>query len=254
MTRRVAVALAAATLLALAGCDGAVGAEMTFDDVVQSKISEIVLTGGNADVTVTTATGTETVIKRVVRGGTNAGEAHKLSGAVLTLPTDCGRDCRTRYEIKAPAGVTVRGDLHSGDVMLERVGPVDLKLTSGDVGVRDATGKVAIRATSGDLAVDGAPEVNLECTSGDLTALNVSGPITARSSSGDTHLGLAVPASVTATVTSGNLDLMVPEGSYRVRTDTGSGDETLHGVIDDPKAKHTLDLRTRSGDLTVVPR
>lgn len=252
--RRVATVLAAASLLALAGCDGAVGAEMTFDDVEQSKITEIVLTGGNADVSITTGTGTETRITRVVRGGTSAGKAHQLSGSVLTLPTDCGRDCRTRFQIQAPAGVAVRGELHSGDALLERVGAVDLKLTSGDVGVRDATGTVAIRATSGDLLVDGAPQVNLECTSGELTALNVAGPITTRTSSGDTRLSLAEPASVTASVTSGNLELMVPEGGYRIRTDVGSGDETVHGVTFDSKAKHTLDLRTRSGDLTVMPR
>jgi hypothetical protein len=227
---------------------------MTFDDIAKTKITEIVLTGGNADVSITTGTGTETRITRVVRGGTSAGQAHQLSGSVLTLPTDCGRDCHTRYEIQTPTGVAVRGDLHSGDILLERVGTVDLQLTSGDVGVRDATGRVAIRTTSGDLVVDGAPEVKLECTSGDLSALNVAGPITARASSGDTRLSLTTPASVTASVNSGDLELMVPEGSYRIRTAVGSGDETVHGVTDDPDAKNTLDLRTRSGDLTVVPR
>ncbi|MEV6306686.1 DUF4097 family beta strand repeat-containing protein [Actinoplanes sp. NPDC051861] len=253
MNRRVAVALAAASLLALAGCDGVVGAKMTFDDTEKAKVTDIVLTGGSADVMVTTGTATETRIKREVRGSTDPGPSYELSGAILTLPTDCGRDCHVTYQIEAPAGVAVRGDLSSGDVMLERVGPVDLKLTSGDIGVHGATGPVKIRATSGDLVVNGAPEVSLECTSGDLTAQEIAGPITARASSGDMLLGTSVPASVTATVSSGNLDVSVPRGSYQVRTDTSSGDESVDPEINDvPNAEHKLDLRTRSGDLNLM--
>ena len=251
--RRVAVALAAASLLGLAGCDGAVGAEMTFDDTEKSKITDIVLAGGSADVMITTGAGTETRIKRVVRGATDPGRSYQISGAVLTLSSECGRDCHVSYEIQAPAGVAVRGDLRSGDVGLNRVGPVDLKMTSGDVFVENATGAVAIKGTSGDITIDGAPSVNLEMTSGDVNARGVTGAVNSRTGSGDTYLELTAAASVTASVTSGDLHVVVPAGSYQVRTDTGSGDEVVErGVVVDPKAKNTLDLRTRSGDLTVT--
>lgn len=254
MSRRVVVTLAAAaSLIALAGCDGVVGAKMTFDDSEQVKVTEIVLTGGNADVLVTTGTAAETRIQREVRGSTDPGPSYQLAGTVLTLASDCGSGCSTSYQIEAPAGVTVRGEVRSGDVQLERVGPVDLKVTSGDVGVLQATGRVKVRATSGDLLVDGAPEAELECTSGDLSALDVAGPITARSSSGDMMLSTSEPASVTASVISGDLAVTVPAGSYRVRTDTSSGDEMVDPAIDiDPKATHLLDLRARSGDLNVM--
>ena len=66
-------------------------------------------------------------------------------------------------------------------------------------------------------------------------------------------LGTVEPASVTALVSSGDLSLTVPAGSYQVRTSTGSGDEIVDpGIDNDKQAKHILDLRTRSGDLNVM--
>ncbi|MFC7532122.1 DUF4097 family beta strand repeat-containing protein [Actinoplanes sp. GCM10030250] len=255
MNRRVAVTLAAASVITLAGCDGVVGAKMTFDDTEKAKVTDIVLTGGAADVMVTTSTATETRIKREIRGSTDPGPSYELSGSILTLSTDCGRDCYISYQIEAPAGVTVRGELGSGDILLERVGPVDLKLTSGDVGVQSATGPVKVKTTSGDLLVTGAPEATLEVTSGDLTAQDIAGPITAHATSGDMLLGITEPASVTASVSSGDMEVNVPAGDYKVRTDTLSGDEFVdQGISVDPKATNSLDLRARSGDLTVMAR
>ena len=64
---------------------------------------------------------------------------------MLHIDTDCGHDCSVSYEIEAPAGVAVRGELSSGDVGLTGSGSADVTLTSGDIMVRDATGTGARR-------------------------------------------------------------------------------------------------------------
>jgi len=44
----------------------------------------------------------------------------------------------------------------------------------------------------------------------------------------------------------------VPAGAYQLRTETPSGDETVQGVVNDPKAKNVLNLSAASGNLTVT--
>ncbi|WP_229072155.1 DUF4097 family beta strand repeat-containing protein [Actinoplanes sp. DH11] len=252
MSRKVALVLAAASMIALAGCDGVVGARMTFEDTEKAKITDIVLRGGGGDVLINTADTTETSIRRVIRGSTDPGPSYSLSGSTLDISTDCGRNCHVSYEITAPAGVAVKGDVRSGDMGLTGVGAVDLKMTSGDILVERATGPVAIEATSGDMSVTGAPSLTVELTSGDIRADDIAGPIEARATSGDMSLVLDVPASVTASVQSGDLNLTVPDGAYRVKTEAGGGDVMVENLANDAKATHVLDLRTRSGDLFVT--
>ncbi|WIM97750.1 DUF4097 family beta strand repeat-containing protein [Actinoplanes oblitus] len=255
MSRRVAtLVLAAASVAALAGCDGVVGATMTFNDTEKVKVTDIVLDGGSGDVLVTTGNVTETTIKRVVRGGNGSSTTYALSGTTLTLPTSCGLDCRISYEVRAPTGVKVRGKVNSGDLSLTDVGAVDVTLTSGDVRVDGATGPVRVKATSGDMDITRAAGVTVEATSGNIAAREITGPVDARVTSGDLDLELTSPASVTAEVSSGDLMLLVPTGSYRITQHTGSGDADIHGVTNDPRSANVLDLRTRSGDLTVGVR
>jgi hypothetical protein len=254
MTRRVALILAAAVSAgALAGCDGVVGARMTFDDTENIKITEVVLSGGASDVTVETdATATGTRIRRILYGGTDPGPSYQLAGSVLTLNGACGPECQVDFVVTAPPGVAVKGELRSGDVTLSGIGAVDLRLISGDVMVENSTGAVKVRATSGDLNVVGGTEVSLESHSGDLSVLDASGPVTARATSGNVDLKLNKVTSVTASVSSGDVDLMVPPGDYRLRTVTGSGDPEITGIRDNPTSKDVLDLRTSSGDLRVI--
>jgi hypothetical protein len=254
MSRRVALVLAAASMAALAGCDGVVGARMTFDDVEKSKVTDIVLSGGSGDVVITTGSATETRIKRVIRGSTDPGPSYRLTGSTLNISTDCGRDCHVTYEVTTPEAVAVSGDMRSGDVMLTGTGAVDLKLTSGDVMVERATGPVSIVATSGDLMVTDAPALTVELTSGDVTAERIAGPIEARATSGDMSLHLSKPASVTAAVRSGDLTLIVPDGDYQVRADAKSGDAVTTDLRNNPRATDILDLEARSGDLLVTTR
>ena len=249
------LALIAATTAGLSGCAGVIGAKMTYDDTEKGKITDIVLTGGAGDVSVTsTADVTQTTIHRVIRRATNPGESYKLQGTTLTIDTSCGVNCSVSYEIKTPAGVKVRGKERSGDMRLDGVADTDLEVTSGDMTVTGATGPVQIRATSGDIRViDAKSSVKIQSTSGDIQALNAGGPVDVRVTSGDVQVSLAVPGSVTAHTTSGDVTVDVPQdGKYKLVTSHGSGDLNTQGLESDATSKNVIDVRAASGDVTVA--
>ncbi|MGK5684966.1 DUF4097 family beta strand repeat-containing protein [Actinoplanes sp. URMC 104] len=253
VTRRAAaLVLIAATATTLTGCAGVLGASMTYDDTEKAKITDIRLDGDSGDVRIRTANVTETSIKRVIRRSTDPEASYRVEGSTLVIDTSCGRTCQVSYEIVAPAGVKVGGELRSGDIALEGVGDTDLKLTSGDVIVTDATGSVKLRGTSGDVRVVRAKAVDVQSTSGDISAIDVAGPARLKVTSGDINAELATAASVTAQTTSGDVRVQVPEGRYKITTHTGSGDAAVQGITNDPAAKNELDLRTGSGDAIVT--
>lgn len=253
MPRRPAavILVAVCAVTALAAC-GNPSARLTFRDTEKVKVTEIVVAGGAGDITVRTSAIEETRINRVVRSSTDPAESYRLDGTVLHIDTNCGSDCWASYEIEAPTGVAVRGELASGDVALIGTGAVDLALTSGNVLVRGATEPVKVRATSGDVDVyDAAKATDVQVTSGNVRAMNVTGPVTAHASSGDIEINLVTAASITAEANSGNVEVVVPRGGYRLRTEAESGDAQVAGVTDDASSPHLLDLRTSSGDVVV---
>ena len=251
----VIVLIAATAATTLTGCGGGVlGARMTFNDTEKAKIAEIRIDGRAGDVIVRSDKVTETSIKRIIRRSAgDPGESYRVEGSTLMIDTSCGDNCSVSYEIVAPPGVKVRGELKSGDVQLDAIADTDIKLTSGNITVRDPSGPVKLRATSGDLRVTNAKStVDIQTTSGNITATDVAGAMNLRVTSGDIDAALSAPASVTAQTTSGNVNLRVPAGRYKVNTDAGSGDTEVQGITNDPDAKNELNLRTGSGDAMLV--
>lgn len=252
-----AVTLIAATAAALAGCGGGIGARLTYDDTEKVKVSEIVLTGGSGDVTVTTAAIADTRIKRIVRtdGSADPQASYQLAGTVLTLDTSCGERCQVSYEIQAPTGVAVRGKLGSGSVTLSDIATADVTVGSGNAAVDRASGTVALKATSGDIiATDLRGGATLVAGSGNVEAHGLGGgkAVRAQTSSGNVVLELTEAASVTARAGSGDIELTVPDGAYQVKARNGSGESELLGVVDDPSAKNIIEVQTGSGNATVT--
>jgi DUF4097 and DUF4098 domain-containing protein YvlB len=247
------LAAVAATATTLSGCAGVLGAKMTYEDTEKTKITEIKVNGGNGDVAVSVGSVAETTIKRIVRGNANPGPSYQRDGGTLVLSTSCGHDCSVSYEITAPPNVAVTGDLRSGDVRLTGVGSTDLYVTSGDVTVQGATGPVQLRGTSGDIRVENSKStVTAQTTSGNVEAINAGGAVDLRVTSGDIRATLTTVAKVKAQTTSGDINVEVPEGSYNVTSSTGSGDQTVAGITNDPSSATTIDVRTRSGDANVI--
>jgi predicted regulator of Ras-like GTPase activity (Roadblock/LC7/MglB family) len=252
-----AVTLIAATAAALAGCGGGIGARLTYDDTEKVKVSEIVLTGGGGDVTVTTAAVADTRIKRIVRtdGSADPQASYQLTGTVLTLDTSCGHQCQVSYEIQAPTGVAVRGRLGSGELSLTDIATADVTVGSGNVLITRASGAVSLKSGSGQIeANDLGAEATLVAGSGNIEAHGLSGgkPVRLQTGSGEITAELTRAASVTARTGSGNVELMVPDGAYRVKTHHGSGDAELIGLSDDPQAKNQIDVQTGSGNATIT--
>ena len=219
------------------------------------KVDRIVLDGTSGDVTVRTSAIAETRITRIVRSGSDPQAGYTLTGTQLHLSGDCGPDCSVSYLIEAPAGVGVTGELTSGSMTLTGVASADVHAASGDLEIRGATGPVKARTESGDVTVaDSAGAATLGSSSGDVHAINVGGAVDAMASSGNIDVQLTAPASIRAIASSGNVDVIVPAGGYQLRTNTSSGDATVQGVTDDPKAKNVLSLTASSGDISVTAR
>ncbi|MEU8263621.1 DUF4097 family beta strand repeat-containing protein [Micromonospora sp. NPDC048999] len=254
--RTAVAATAAAALVLLSGCDTLSFSELTYDNIEAVKITRITVRPGSGDVTVRgSGAATDVRIKRKVRyQGTQPDTGYRITGDELVLDTGCGNRCSVSWEVTAPEGVTVRGETGSGDITLSQVGAVDVKLGSGDVSVTAAHGDVSAETGSGDITVDDATgAVRLHTSSGDVEARRLAAGVDAETSSGDVTVELDQPASARVHTGSGNVELAVPDGRYRVRTSTGSGETSL-AVTDDPTAALLLDISTGSGDLTISRR
>lgn len=170
---------------------------------------------GAGDVRVRTGDRQRTSVTAHVRTGWwgDGDRSFERDGDVLVLD-EC-RGCTVDYELVVPRGTTVSGESGSGTAVLEGVRGVDVTSSSGDV-----------RGSS------------------------LAGPVMVETSSGDVELDLATPQDVRASTSSGNVDLTVPDGRYRVDAD---GDADVD-VIDDPDARHELVLETSSGDVRAGAR
>jgi hypothetical protein len=177
-------------------------------------------------------------------------DAFELSGDTLTL-RDCGSWCSVDFEVVVPRGTTVSGQVDSGDVALAGVAGVDVDMDSGNLEIRDVTGPVTADADSGEIVLTGvASDVVARVDSGNVRGSELRGKVDVRADSGNIELRMAARRPVRAEVSSGNIALSVPPGSYDVEGDTDSGDREIE-VGDDPNASVVLDLSSDSGDVTV---
>ncbi|MDG4805666.1 DUF4097 family beta strand repeat-containing protein [Micromonospora sp. WMMD1120] len=247
----------ATTLIVLSGCDNLAFRRLDYDNTEAVRITTVRVSGGAGDVVIRgTGPASEARIKRVVRyQGSEPDDArYEIKGSELLLDTDCGSRCAISYEVTVPEGVTVRGETSSGNVELSRVGAVDLQVSSGDVRVSGASGALGVETRSGNIEVsEASAEVRLRASSGDITARRLGGTVDAEASSGNVNVELDKPASARVHASSGDVTLLVPEGSYQVRSSADSGDKTVT-VADNPAATLVLDGSANSGNLTISER
>ena len=246
--------VAAAAATALTGCERTVGTRLTFDDTEKVKVTEIVVAGADGDVAVRTSAIAETRIRRIVRTDGDPEISYRITGTTLTVDTTCGSDCRSSYEIEAPTGVKVRGDLNSGSMTLIGVASADVAVDSGEIDLRGVSGAVKAKVTSGEITANALTgPATFEVTSGGVEATDLTGggAVQAEATSGSVRLRLAEPAPVTARTSDGDIDLEVPAGAYRIqqRVDAGDFESDVTSV---PGAPTVLDLQASSGDISVT--
>lgn len=238
------------------------------DNAVPQRITKVQVDGaGDLRVRV----GDTASVHRVVHYAENdPGKATwRVQGDTLVLEDCHHADCSVDYDVVVPQGTTITGEVGSGSVDLDGLADVNFQAHSGDATIRDVSGSVNIAANSGSVTVENvAGAVAVSADSGDVHLTNLAAAVTASASSGRVEgsgLGgpvkleadsgaisvrMAAVQDVTAHAGSGAVDVTVPQGSYRVRTDTGSGDVDS-GVPDDGAGQHVLDLRSGSGDISV---
>lgn len=249
-----AAALGAALLAPLAACGDVGQTKLEFTDTEDVAITEVRLEPGSGDITVSTKDDIKQVeIKRVVRYRGDEPEAkHRIEGTALVLDAECRGWCSVSYLVVAPKGVAVRGSNDSGDLDLTDVSAVDVEVGSGDITVRRASGAVAIDTGSGNVTVSEVTgDATLKTGSGTVAGTDLRGARNAATTdSGDIHLTLGKPGAVQVHSGSGDVEVSVPRGDYRVDARTDSGD-TAVDVPNTPGGAHLLDLKADSGDLTL---
>jgi len=145
---------------------------------------------------------------------------HTQDQDTLTVFDECHEDpCSVDLSLEVPRNVALK-----------------LRTGAGDVWLADARGDTSIRTGSGDIRGLGLSGVNFDAETG----------------SGDAHFELAPALSVRLRTSSGDVALSVPSGAYRLDVSTGSGDQHVDGVSDDPSAAGTIDVATGSGDLQIT--
>lgn len=185
--------------------------------------------------------------------GATPDQGWRTDGDTLVLG-GCGWRCSVDYELVVPEGTRVEGETGSGTVRVRGASEVRVTVSSGDIELRDVTGRVDATTSSGDVLLErvGGP-ATVHSSSGSVTGRDLAGPVDASTSSGDIAVDLNRQQDLRADTSSGDVEVSVPAGAYRVDTD-GDRDGGDVEVIDDPDARYALTLSTSSGSIAVRER
>jgi hypothetical protein len=217
---------------------------------IDEHISSVQLAGNNSDVTIKVSDDDKTTVQEKRRYWLwKHGDAYKVDNGVLKLDADCGWRCSADFVVTVPRGTKVTGENGSGDLSISGVGGVDAKSRSGKIELHDINGDVKLDLTSGDVEVSSLTgKLQVKANSGDIEASGLNGPVDVQTSSGDIKLRLTEANDVRAKGTSGDIQVAEPSGSYKVNTDTRSGDVD-NSLGNDSNGSHSIDATTVSGDI-----
>ncbi|MFD7154636.1 DUF4097 domain-containing protein [Kribbella sp. NPDC059898] len=205
--------------------------------------TELTVKAASAKIEVRPGDGTEVKVERQFeRSVFGSDPKDSYNDGRLELDTGgCGFlsfGCKTSYVLTVPRNVKLTLEGSSGHVTVSGLeAGADLKTSSGTIEVHDVSGPLDLRSSSGNVDADG------------LTSTAVA----AHSSSGNMTLDFtAVPQSVEAKASSGNVSIELPPGdtTYKLDTETSSGDRSAN-VKSDPNAARTITARTSSGDVSI---
>jgi hypothetical protein len=152
-----------------------------------------------------------------------ARERRSLADGVLQISSRCPKivvgSCSASYELAVPETVMVSVHTTDGNVRLEGFrGTAVIQTGAGDVNIVAYCGfDLAASTRSGDVRVAAA------CS----------------------------PANLQLRTRSGDAVALVPPGRYRISTTSGAGPAHVSGVIRDPRAPFTIDVRSRSGTVVI---
>jgi hypothetical protein len=208
---------------------------------------------GSGDVMIRTGDRTRASVTAQVRTWwwRDGDPAYRRDGDSIVL-TGC-RGCSVDYELVVRAAPPSPGTAGRAPCSCRGCVRSTSSWAPGDIRVREVSGAVGARTGSGEVTlVHVAGPVDVQSSSGSISGSGLSGPVVADTSSGDVVLKLTRAQEVRASTSSGDVDLTVPAGRYRV--DTGDDEGADIEVVDDPDARYALELDTSSGDIAVRTR
>ncbi|WP_353808884.1 DUF4097 family beta strand repeat-containing protein [Agromyces sp. SYSU T00194] len=236
-------AVAALAVFGLAGCGVVaefVGPPQSFTDdtTITEAVTAIDIDHPAGSITVQSVRGaTDISLERTVRYrgvDRDIGETHEVDGSTLVLH-GCGRNCSVDYVLQVPEGLDVEGETSNGAIALSGVADAQVSTSNGRIDLEGVTGTVDVDTSNGRIV------------GSDLTGDG----IVASTSNGAIELELGTAQDVTATTSNGPIELRVPDGPYRVETDTSNGRVDVD-IATDPNGEFTLDLQTSNGSIQVT--
>lgn len=244
------LALGVAGAVLLTGACGMVTKQYADNEAVGQTIRSVLVANDSGAVKIRTG-GTTRVHRQVHHNSDRPGASHRVDGDVLILESCPVRNCWIDYDVVVPEGVTVTGKIDSGDVSVEGVRSVNMSADSGDVTVRGVQGKVVVKADSGRVdLVDIGDNVSVDVSSGSVKAVGLGGSADIAASSGSVEVALVEVGDVRARANSGSVQVVVPQGRYRVNAVVDSGDLD-NAIGSDVAAANLVDVEADSGDVSI---
>jgi Putative adhesin len=234
--RRVAAtgAVVLGGLAVLSGCGLDIMKNKATDEAdITERFTSVRFANDSGNVTITTG-GTPSLAREIHFEDDKPAATHRVENGVLILDPCPVDDCWIDYEVVVPDGTKVDGSVESGDTEITGAGQVNVRASSGNVTVTDTAGAV-----------------NVEVSSGNADLRGIGGAAQVRAESGNVTVGMEVPEDVRIQAASGNVEVSVPDGAYRVEASAASGDVD-NQIGSDAAAGHHLDLHTESGNVTVT--
>jgi len=238
------------------------------DNTVEQAFSSVRIANESGSLKI--HTGSPATVRRTIHyDARQPGSTHRVENNMLVIDSCRERNCSIDYEVTVPAGTRVDGAVDSGNVEVDGVASVNLKIDSGQTTVRHVAGKVNLDSSSGSVDVSDVRDavvvrsesgrvrladikaaVTVQAQSGSVDAREIGGAADVETHSGTVTVGLASPQNVRVRADSGSVSATVPRADYRVRAQTDSG-RVNNMVGDQPSGDHQLDLHTDSGNITV---
>jgi hypothetical protein len=152
----------------------------------------------------------------------------------------------------------VRVRTGSGSVEIDEVHAASVKSGSGDVTIGRSAAGVELHAASGDIRVGqvGA-DARVSTSSGDVELGSTGGSVAAKTASGDLVFRRAAEGELTASTTSGDVVIGVPEGTA-TKLECWSASGSVRSQLEPADAPADSDrrlfviVRTTSGDITIM--
>ncbi len=135
----------------------------------------------------------------------------------------------------------------SGDIKMQNVEYASINTTSGNVKLEEAK-EANINTVSGDVRVSSSENIDIKTTSGDITILEVTKRIYLNSTSGDvTVQDFTINSDSKVHTVSGEVNINL-RNEANISAETRSGDKDIKNT----NGEYKLDIKTTSGDITVM--